>query len=212
MIGLDVGLRRDRTVACICHFDGGLVFLDRIAVWQGTRRRPVKLDEVEAWLTEAAKRYPGRIVVDPWQSAQLVERLRKRGVAMEEYVFSAQSVGRLANTLYQLLRNRAIRLPVDEDLLDELANVRLRETSPGVYRLDHDPSRHDDRAIALALAAHRLVERGEQHPARLYVPRGRIAGVGGRDPLAGVSSATGIPIHDGRAEAGRFGIDLRGSR
>jgi hypothetical protein len=69
------------------------------------------------------------------------------------------SVGRLASTLHLLLRNRRLALPDDPELLEELANVRLRETSPGVLRMDHDPSRHDDRAIALALAAHRLLER-----------------------------------------------------
>ena len=44
---------------------------------------------------------------------------------------------------------------------DELANVRLRETSPGVYRMDHDPDKHDDQAIALALAlaANHLITR-----------------------------------------------------
>jgi hypothetical protein len=68
-----------------------------------------------------------------------------------------------------------LRLPDDEALLDELANVRLRETSPGVMRMDHDAGRHDDRAIALALAAHRLVERGESSgPARIARPHGRI--------------------------------------
>jgi hypothetical protein len=40
----------------------------------------------------------------------------------------------------------------------------MRETSPNVYRIDHDPGRHDDRVIALALALHRLVERGERRP------------------------------------------------
>ena len=47
----------------------------------------------------------------------------------------------------------------DPELLEELANVRLRETAPGVLRMDHDPHEHDDRAIAVALAAHRLLER-----------------------------------------------------
>ena len=36
------------------------------------------------------------------------------------------------------------------------AESRLRETSPGVFRLDNDPDKHDDRAVALALAAHAL--------------------------------------------------------
>jgi phage FluMu gp28-like protein len=54
--------------------------------------------------------------------------------------------------LHQLIRSHTLAIPDDPELIDELANVRLIETSPGVYRLDHDPNRHDDRAIALALA------------------------------------------------------------
>jgi len=61
--------------------------------------------------------------------------------------------------LHLLLRNRLFALPDDEVLLDELRNVRLPETSPGVLRMDHDPGRHDDRAIALALAASGVLER-----------------------------------------------------
>jgi hypothetical protein len=41
----------------------------------------------------------------------------------------------------------------------KLAHVRLRETSPGVVRLDHDADRHDDRAISLGLAAVTLLDR-----------------------------------------------------
>jgi phage FluMu gp28-like protein len=80
-------------------------------------------------------------------------------VEVQEFTFSSASVGRLASTLHLPLRNRNLRLPRDEELLDELANVRLRETSPGVLRMDHDPDRHDDRAIAVALAATALLQR-----------------------------------------------------
>jgi hypothetical protein len=38
------------------------------------------------------------------------------------------------------------------------------------YRIDHDPDRHDDRVISLALVAHRLAER----PAR---PQGKFYGL-----------------------------------
>ena len=50
-------------------------------------------------------------------------------------------------------------LPDDEALLDELRNVRLRATSPGVVCIDHDPDQQDDRAIALASAASKLLDR-----------------------------------------------------
>jgi hypothetical protein len=76
-------------------------------------------------------------------------------------VFSASSVGRLASTLHLALRNRALALPDDDALISELANLRLKETSPGVVRLDHDGSGHDDRAVALALCVHHLLSNPE---------------------------------------------------
>jgi hypothetical protein len=48
--------------------------------------------------------------------------------------------------------------------------VRLRESTPGVYRLDHDTSGHDDRAVALGLAALALTERAEGRGS-ISVPR-----------------------------------------
>jgi hypothetical protein len=43
------------------------------------------------------------------------------------------------------------------------------QTSPGVLRLDHDPDRHDDRAVAVALAAHELA--GKTQGGRATVSR-----------------------------------------
>ncbi len=157
--GVDLGLKDDRTVAAVCHLDGARVVLDRLQVWAGSRRKPVRIEDVKAWLLEAHRAFRAGVVLDPWQAVHLAQRLREQRVAVYEFAFSSQSVGRLAMTLYRLLRDRALALPDDAELLDELANVRLRETSPGVLRMDHDPGQHDDRAIALALAAHHLINR-----------------------------------------------------
>jgi hypothetical protein len=54
-------------------------------------------------------------------------------------------------------------------LIDELAGVVLRETAPGVYRLDHAAGKHDDRAVALALAAQALIAEGDPGPATSMV-------------------------------------------
>jgi len=75
-------------------------------------------------------------------------------------------VGRLATTVHLLLRDHRFALPQHAHLLDELANVRLRETSPGVYRMDHAPDKHDDQAIALA--ANHLITRPEKRQWRAY--------------------------------------------
>jgi phage FluMu gp28-like protein len=115
----------------------------------------------------------------------LAQRLRDKGIRVSEFTFSSASVGRLASTLHLLLRNRALSLPDDSELIDELANVRLRETSPGVLRMDHDTGRHDDRAIALALAAQGLLARS-QVPLRVstYHHTGRSRGRDAGSPLA----------------------------
>lgn len=200
--GVDVGLKHDRTAVAVCHAEpvdvgdgqGGTrraqrVVLDRLLVFAGTKTRPVQLADVEAALVEVHRAYRARVRLDPWQAVGLAQRLRGRGVHVDEVAFTQQSVGRLASVLHLLLRDRLLALPADDDLLDELANVRLRETAPGIVRMNHDPGRHDDRAIALALAAMFLAERS-QGRTELGVPHGRIdRGRTEREPTSALTRA-----------------------
>jgi phage terminase large subunit-like protein len=167
--GLDVGLTHDRCAVTVAHQEAdGRVVVDRQDVWQGSRARPVNLGEVEAFLRELWRAYRCPFRVDPFQAVHLAQRLRADGIPVEEFTFSSQSVGRLAVTLYRLLADRLLLFPDDQALVDELVNVRLRESAPGQYRIDHDPDKHDDRVISLALVAHRLAER----PARVQAKFG----------------------------------------
>ena len=164
VMGLDLGLKKDAAVLSVCHAvstpEGRVIVLDRQQVWQGTRRKPVDIGEVEATCRMAHETYNrAPLVCDPWNSAQLMQNLKAKRVPILEYIFTAQSVGRLAQRLYNVLREHALDLPQsDEGLRDELANVRINETSPGVFRMDHDPDKHDDRAISLALCVNYLFE------------------------------------------------------
>jgi phage terminase large subunit-like protein len=161
VVTVDLGLKNDRTIAVIAHAEpvtdewgsSQRIVVDRIAKWRGTRLRPVDLTEVETWLQDASVRYNrARIVADPWQATGLCQRLQKRGIAVEEFTFSAASVGKIANALFLSLRGHLISLPNDPDLLAELGQVRLKETTPGVVRLEHDSGQHDDQAVACGLA------------------------------------------------------------
>lgn len=226
VIGLDIGLKHDRTVLTVAHAEhdptsrttpGVLppVVLDRMHVLSGTRAHPVQLGDVEALAYEAATAYGARIRLDPWQAVGLAQRLRQRGVQVEEWTFSAVSVGHLAMTLHLLLRERRLDLPDDADLLDELSNVRLRESRPGVYRLDHDAGHHDDRAVSLGLAALALTERPDIGSGSLTVARGKRPDVSmrqavesraalGRKPTGAVARALA------RGRAGKMPAGLRG--
>jgi phage terminase large subunit-like protein len=162
VIALDIGVTNDRTVAAVMHSerrnddDERFVVqrhvLDRMEVWTGSARRPVDLSAVEEWVAITARAFGARLVVDPWQAKSMIQRLRSRGVVVREFLFSQQSAGRLAMTLHTVIRDHRLAIPNDQALIDELLNVRLRETAPNVYRLDHDSDQHDDRAVTLGMA------------------------------------------------------------
>lgn len=160
VIGLDLGVVRDRSVASVCHLADDTVVLDTQEVWEGDHANPVQLQQVEDWLYDTSRRYNrARIVFDPRFAKQIEQRLSARKVRLIEYTFSQQSVGRLAVNLHQLLRNHKLALYEDPGLIDELLNVTLEERGPGNYRIDHHSSRHDDRVISLALAAEHLISK-----------------------------------------------------
>jgi len=166
VLSLDLGVRNDRTAAAVMHSErmvepGGRdvvqrMVLDRIEVWAGTRGNPVDLGAVEQWVEFTARAYRARIVCDPWQAIAMVQRLRSRGLQVEEFNFSQQSNGRLAVALHTTIRDHRLAIPDDEDLIEELVNVRLKETAPNVYRIEHDPDKHNDRAITLAMGIQTL--------------------------------------------------------
>ena len=188
VVGIDLGLFHDASVGVVAHAEtihaapesptvnGHRIVLDRIQVWQGSKRTPVDLQAVEDWIAFASTSYGrARVVGDFWQFAGTEQRLSARGVEATALHLSTPVVGRLGSLLHVLIRNHALAIPADDELLDELAHVKLREVAGGL-RLDHLPGRHDDRAMALALAADALLT--EAPPGRAWSisglpPRGR---------------------------------------
>jgi hypothetical protein len=162
VVCLDVGIVNDRTVLAVMHAEhspaGRRVVLDRIDRWRGTKSAPVDLSDVRDTLIARAQEYRARAVVDPHQAVLIAQEARDAGVGVDEFAFSSTSVGRLALSLHQAIRNRRIALPDDEILIDELASVRLRKNTLGIYRLDHDSGQHDDQAVTLALGTYHLLD------------------------------------------------------
>lgn len=97
----------------------------------------------------------------------------EEGLTAHAWRFTSSSVGELSAALFTLLREHRLWLPNDRDLLDELRTVRLRENSQGAIRLDHDPSRHDDRAVSLGLAV-MLCQENQTGRARISMPHHRM--------------------------------------
>jgi phage terminase large subunit-like protein len=149
------------------------VVVDAIETWEGSRKRPVSLEEVEEWVAATSARYNrAKVIADPWQLAGTAQRLRARGVRVDEHNFNASSNARLASALHVAIRNGTLGLPDDAALIDELASVRMRETAAGTLRLDHGHGQHDDRAVAVGLAVLNLVSRSSGTVRRVPAPAG----------------------------------------
>ena len=156
---LDLGVVHDRTVFALGHREGDRVLLDRMQCWQGSRAHPVDFAEVEAFIVGAHGRFGFELRLDPWQGLDLAQRLRARGVRVEEYSFTTASKQRLAATLLSTINVGNLALYEAEGLRDELLALRLVQMSSGAWSFDHKRGGHDDRAVALALMTVGLLER-----------------------------------------------------
>jgi len=185
--GLDLGLKRDRSALVVGHLEHPdavgrppgawwslpkdpfvgdrppVLVVDLVKHWVPGRLSAVDLGDVEATLLEAWRVFNRpKVAADPWQSAQMSQRLRAAGVAVEDHVFSEGSNSRRASALFALLRDRRLLIPRDGDrpgLETELRRVKLVEKANGAVRVDHDRDGHDDLVQAMGIVAVTLLDR-----------------------------------------------------
>ncbi len=88
VVGVDVGLKRDRTVVVVTHREEVVVngqrtrriILDRMKRGRVRGTEPVKLDEIETWIAQACSAYNrAKVIADPWQSVGMMQRLKAEG-------------------------------------------------------------------------------------------------------------------------------------
>lgn len=168
IIGLDIGLVQDRTVACLAYRSGADVIAKLFRTWAGRAGAPVQLGEVEAEVTQLARTFSAPVILDPYQGVLLGQRLRDQGVEVYEHPFTLESRRRLFSVVLQLVRDGRLRCAPHEALRQELLTLEVSETTSG-WRVDHRPGRHDDHVVALALAAHQLTS---QRPKRYGIDYG----------------------------------------
>ena len=182
VLGCDIGWAHDPACVVIAHAEritpeddeiddlpehlrGMRVVCDRVQTWKPSKGQRVQIKDVAEYVLSMSRLYNNaRVIFDPAQFLSETQRLADQGVNVEQWNFSSRSNSKLAVNMITLLRNHAMWLPDDPGLIEELAAIRLQETSPGVLRLQHDSDKHDDQAIALALCAYHLVIHTPREP------------------------------------------------
>ena len=167
IVTVDIGTKHDATVIVVAHKEPmdpdkprgpQRMIVDHMDRWQGSKKHHVVIDDVRDRVASLSMEYNrANVYADPTQFVGALQSLNRMGVHAEEWVFSSISVGRVAASLVQTFRNHQIFVPDNPILKDELLSVKLRETAPGVARLDSDRGGHDDQAVTLGIAADILI-------------------------------------------------------
>ena len=180
VLGVDLAVRGDNTVVAVCHVEDVEGYGDRrvvvgsLDVFTPAKHSETDLGAVEGLVLARSRQYNhAPSLFDPAHGHQMMQRLRAAGLTVLEHTFTAASNSRRALLILELVRGRRLWLPDDRETVAEFAAVRLRETSPGVYRYDHDSGKHDDRVTAISLACVHLLERPVATSAAPWIGEGR---------------------------------------
>lgn len=163
---IDYGPRRDRTALVVLHADkDGAVVVDRLEVWQGSSEKPVQISDVEKWVDDVRKAFdPVCWVIDPYQMEGTIQRMQKDGLPVEPFKCRGGAGNyEMAQHLRSLVVEGRLRWYEGagalgkETFADELVALRVKKMTYG-YRFDHENQKHDDRAVAVSMAALKAVE------------------------------------------------------
>ncbi|HHV54511.1 MAG TPA: hypothetical protein GXX55_03560 [Firmicutes bacterium] len=163
VVGVDLGLMRDRTAIVVCHRErDGSVIVDLMDGYEAVEDSRVLFADVSQALLRIYRDFANPVfVVDVWQAFKLVEDLRKEGLRFEEAVFSPSYRHKIDSTLLRLLKDRQIRCysGTREAHALRLEMLALQvEVKSGGWRMNHGYGGHDDFWTALAMAATRALE------------------------------------------------------
>lgn len=169
-LSIDYGPKRDRTTLGVYHQEpAGQLVVDRLDVWQGSPEQPVQISRIRSWIEEQRGGYPDcSLVVDPYQLEDLCQEYEHKLPVRRWEARGGKSNYELAAKLRSVIVNRQIAwYPGMGDILlpngradtleDELVSLVLRPMVYG-YRVDHELTKHDDRAVNMGMAVCCMLE------------------------------------------------------
>jgi hypothetical protein len=155
-MGVDLGIAHDASAFVIVRREqsGERVELCDVRRWLPEPGRRVSLEAVETAIIEACERWGVQsISIDPWQAVSMAERLRSRGIVVNEVQQTGPNLQRMADAIVTGFADGQIALYRDDALLADLRSLTVVERGAG-WRLSAPRTKHGhaDTATALALA------------------------------------------------------------
>jgi hypothetical protein len=139
----------DPTVVALGHAEGGLVFIDVLRTFEGSRAKPVQLADVERTVKDISRAFHvRRWRVESWQGVGAVQSLQRLGLRVELFAPTAKAHAEEWPILAQRLSSRTLVLPKHERLREELLNLTVDLGPQGIRVIDKGRT-HQDHAVAV---------------------------------------------------------------
>lgn len=167
-LGFDVGRQRDLSVIWLLQRVGDVNWTRRVVELERTSFAAQR--EVLYGLLPRVRR---ACFDATGLGMQLAEEARQKFGQVEAVTFTNAVKADLATTLRRAFEDRAVRVPIDDAIREDLHSVRRVVTSAGNIRFDaeRDAGSHADRFWALALAVHAQSSKPYAPPQWLGVSR-----------------------------------------
>ena len=154
-LGIDVGRKHDLTVMWLVRRIGDVLWTDQIRVFEKTIFRA----QLDAAAEIIRQNRVARCCIDSTGiGAMLAEELQLRfgAYTVEQVQFTGPVKLDLGMPLLQSFQDRAVRIPAEPAIREDLHKIRKTVTAAGNVRLEaeSDDAGHADRFWALALAVH----------------------------------------------------------
>ena len=153
------GVGRDNYTACIVHFEGGTLVVDKFhtfsADFEINGRKEVNISMVEDWIKEQHKIYLfEKIVMDQYNSAGTIQSLAGE-YPIEELTWTISSKTKAFSKMRELFNAGLINIYPHEKALNEIKNLTVTYKAGGQWSVSGGTQTGiDDHAFAMAAAIH----------------------------------------------------------
>lgn len=173
-LGIDYGGVHDATALAVVWYDGITLHVIELQCWQGNPTNEIQIEEIEGWIKRKLLQFPNAVCVfDKHQLLGVIQKLENKGVEVKRFDYKGgRNNYAMAENLRTLISNKKICFSrtagIARDgstLADELKKLIIKQVQTW-YRFDHEYNEHDDRTVAVGMAAMEATLNSPLLPAR----------------------------------------------
>lgn len=157
---IDAGFRRSDFGMAIAHrTDEGLILVDCVPFWTGSKHAPLGFQWVCGQVAGILRQFGINVLKgDQYCAVAIKEEFLKLGISYDEVTFSRTIRAQIFNNLLHLIVQGLIELPDHPELLRQLRSLEIHRSTDGSIDVRPAYGQKDDLAVVVALCVFDLLQ------------------------------------------------------